>query len=160
MFQHRRSVPNIKVSSSFTSGIDMTSASHSSFPSAIYMTSASHSSFPSAIDMTSASHSSFPSGIDMTCAEWQLADRAEKQQNEGLQHSLFSQKFKTSAYLFGDRVDVKDDEAAGDECWEVLEADLDTRMESLCLSVTEHAEQILVRASMIRRLAYQTMVPL
>ena len=58
---------------------------------------------------------------------------------EGQQHSLFSLAFNTSGNLFGDKVDVKEDEIAHDERREMLETDLDTRMESLCLSVTEHA---------------------
>ena len=58
---------------------------------------------------------------------------------EGLQHSLFSLKLRTSDNQSGDKVYVTVDDAAGDEVGEMLETDLDTRMESLCLSVTEHA---------------------
>jgi hypothetical protein len=60
---------------------------------------------------------------------------------EGLQHSLSSLKLKTSENQSGYMVDVTGEVAVGDDRGDVLETDLDTRMESLCLSVTEHALQ-------------------
>ena len=66
MFQHRRSVPNIKFSCSV------------------------------------------PSGIDMTSGERHTVDRVENssESNEGLQHSLFSLKLKTSDNKSGEKIYV------------------------------------------------------
>ena len=74
----------------------------------------------------------------MTGAINSHSQQSERESYEGMQHSLSSLKFKTSDNQSGDKVDVTEDELAGGEGGEMLEADLDTRMESLCLSVTEH----------------------